>query len=374
VEKIVRRVLEKVKTPALSHTTRYPIGLNEMIESFENKVPKKQQNGNAQVVGIVGMGGAGKTTLALELFNRKNSNYEKSYFLHDVRAGKSSLPSLQRKLLMGFTQLHVDVDNYYEGREMLREHLSSSDSKLIVLDNVDDRDQVDALLPNLKSVLSSNSFVLITCRDRHVLTRSGVEKSSIYYLNGLNPQYSLELFCLHAFRQPHPPPEFKDPVDKFLRVCDGLPLSLEVLGALLHGENDISLWDAHLDRLRKMLHPNIQETLQISYEALNTEDRKMFLDIACVFIGENKDMAIRIWDGSGWNGFLGFQNLQNRCLVQVDNENTIKMHEHLRDLGRAIAQASGSLRFLWPPTENIDELLQQTSVSSRSLSLLSSIQ
>jgi Leucine-rich repeat (LRR) protein len=47
----------------------------------------------------------------------------------------------------------------------------------------------------------------------------------------------------------------------------------------------------------------------------------------------------------------------------VNSENKIKMHDHLRDLGREIAKASGLPRRLWRWIENdIDDLLQESSV------------
>jgi Leucine-rich repeat (LRR) protein len=100
--------------------------------------------------------------------------------------------------------------------------------------------------------------------------------------------------------------------------------------------------------------------LKISFDALHQDEQKIFLDIACFFIGEERDMAIRIWDGSGWNGLLGFQHLQKGCLVEVI-ENKIRMHEQLRDMGREIAEASGLPRRIWRWTKNIDDLLQQFS-------------
>lgn len=170
---------------------------------------------------------------------------------------------------------------------------------------------------------------MITSRDKNVLARSGVEDSSIYKLTGLSTQQSRELFCSYAFSQRHPLPEFEYLVDDFLRACDGLPSSLIVFGALLYGNNDISYWEDQRDRI--LIPGDIQQKLKISYETLNKEEQQIFLDIACFFIGETRDMAIKIWDGSGLKGLLGFQNLENKCLVEVDSKNLIKMHHHLRD-------------------------------------------
>lgn len=32
---------------------------------------------------------------------------------------------------------------------------------------------------------------------------------------------------------------------------------------------------------------------------------------------------------AGCEGFLGLQNFENKCLVEVDSENMLRMHEHL---------------------------------------------
>ena len=67
------------------------------------------------------------------------------------------------------------------------------------------------------------------------------------------------------------------------------------------------------------------------------------------------DTALRIWEGCGWRGLVGFQSLQNKSLVEVGSFNEIKMHDHLRDRVAVLS---------WGPTKNIDEVLQKSDVSA----------
>jgi hypothetical protein len=53
----------------------------------------------------------------------------------------------------------------------------------------------------------------------------------------------------------------------------------------------------------------ILKRLRISYDSLHEEDQRIFLDIACFFIGEDRDKAIKIW------GTVGLQNLENKCVA-----------------------------------------------------------
>lgn len=122
LDKVVDSVLRKVKKPLLN-VAKYPTGLDDKVTDFENTVSlqKLQQSGKPQIVGIVGLGGVGKSTLAKELFNRKSSNYDKSCFLSNVRENAAKgLNFLQRELLKKLAHSNEDISSVDEGIEMLK--------------------------------------------------------------------------------------------------------------------------------------------------------------------------------------------------------------------------------------------------------------
>jgi Cdc6-like AAA superfamily ATPase len=158
-------------------------------------VLSQQLGEKVRVVGIVGLGGVGKTTVAKEFFNRHRSNYDRSCFVSDVRenVAKSALNSLQTTLLNDLVHLNEQI-NANKGIEKLKHHLSSSIPSLIVLDDVDHIDQSDALFLPVKDTIHSSSLILVTSRKNDVLTSSGISDSFIYKHTSLNRQHSQELF------------------------------------------------------------------------------------------------------------------------------------------------------------------------------------
>ncbi|XP_059066927.1 disease resistance protein Roq1-like [Cryptomeria japonica] len=336
---IVNIVLKEIRNVPLI-VAKHPVGLNEAMKDFENTLKLVQSDQGVQIVGIWGMGGCGKTTLAKELYNKRSSSMERSCFIFDIREAKDVLQNKQIQLLKGLG-VNESIDNIEHGKAILARHLRSF-RVLIVMDDVDHLNQLDALLPT-KDSFGKGSLIIVTTREREVLTSWGI--CSIYKMKALDSFNAEQLFCWNAFLQPSPLIGFEELVKKFIEACHGLPLSLKVFGGQLYGKSSKSYWESLFHKISRILSNDIKEKLKVSYDDLDNEEKEAFLDTACFFIGEKNSLAIEVWDGSGWSGLYSWERLLNKFLVEVDDNNCIRMHDHLRDLGREIANQHSPSRF-----------------------------
>ncbi|GLJ39304.1 hypothetical protein SUGI_0802100 [Cryptomeria japonica] len=368
-------VKEKQKRKIPLQVAKYEVGLDEVVKDFHNHC---QRNGEMRdkIIGIFGMGGSGKTTLSKYLFNSKHSEFSKSTILFDVRENhvKGKLNSLQRKLLSDLEgpKNQDEFCSIEEGIACIKVCLEKSrESKfLIVIDDVDQQKQLDALLPT--DALNPNSLVIVTTRDERLLIQAGVRVC--YKMKVMNPQHSRELFCWHAFHRQSYKSGFDNLVDSFVDVCGGLPLALQVMGGHVFGSDKV-YWKLQLDVVKERPHKDIKDTLKISYDSLEEDQKQIFMDIACFFIGESVSKSMSIWKASGWRAEHAIQTLKDKCLVEVqtcfDGVHTFhkrchyepgfvwRMHDHLRDLGRDMADYETSHpRRLWRPEDRIVDMRQ----------------
>ncbi|GLJ48057.1 hypothetical protein SUGI_1014710 [Cryptomeria japonica] len=375
-QRVVKNVMNcvlKETNKVLFEVAKHPVGVDEAVLNFDKIAV--QSDGSKKIVGIWALGGSGKTTLAKRIFNNKCSGMDRASFLFDLRdaAGKGLLVEKQKKLMKDLGVESESFDHVDEGKGILQSRLRSV-SVLIILDDVDHTDQLDALLPARES-LGQGSLIVVTTRELNVLKAWGI--SAIYKMEALSAIHAKELFCWHAFLQHSPLSGFEDLVEEFLNACKGLPLSLKVLGAQLYGIFDKNYWQSLLHKLSRILPDEIKLRLKVSYDALDDEEKEMFLDIACFFIGERKSVAIAVWEGSGWSGLHGWERLFNKCLVEVEDSGIgrmiwvnggerIRMHDHLSDLGREVANGRSPYR-LWSPQQSIKIHSQQEAIQIRGL-------
>ncbi|XP_056161917.1 disease resistance protein L6-like [Syzygium oleosum] len=338
IKLVVEEVVDKLKMKQ-KPVTEHLIGIDDRVGTVRNMLDV--DSGGVRFIQIYGMGGIGKTTLAKVVFNQLCTHFGKCCcFLEDVREKSSrtdGLVELQKKLLseIGNVAGTTSINEIDYGMKRIEETLRNK-KVFIVLDDVDKSEQVKKLVG--KGALCSGSRVLITTRNKDVLQITGPKYDILdYEMEVMSSDYALQLFSKHAFKKDSPSDDRYDISKKIVSTTGRLPLTIEVIGSFLFRQTQ-ELWEETLDKLSKALLEDVYKKLRISFDALTFEQRQIFLDIACFFIGEEKTNAIHMWRDCDFFPISGIAVLNNMSLIKIVKDNKFWMHDQLRDLGREIVR------------------------------------
>ncbi|XP_052188698.1 TMV resistance protein N-like isoform X2 [Diospyros lotus] len=317
-----------------------------------------------RIVGIWGMGGIGKTTIAKAVYHQIRSQFHASCYLPNVReaAGVHGLESLQKSLFkdLSVSDNDIKIRNIDEPRTIMNRVRCKR--VLVVLDDVDHSDQLDALVGRLDR-FDPGSRIIITTRDRHLLARYG-KSSSVYSVEGLNDEEAFKLFCCKAFRNNQPTPGFEHLIKRAVDYAKGVPLALKVLGCFLIGRK-VNEWQSAIHRLGQEPNPDIQKALILSYEGLAHEEQEIFLDIACFFKRYSEYYTVvNILDACGFHTDIGIRILEDKALVTI-RDNKIDVHDLIQEMGRHIvykesSKEPGRRSRLWKYEDIYDTLTKKT--------------
>ncbi|KAF8407992.1 hypothetical protein HHK36_007132 [Tetracentron sinense] len=366
IQSLVEKILIKLSNIPLG-VAKHPIGINIRVEELMRILDVKA-NG-VQIVGFHGMGGIGKTTLAKAIYNKIVVQFKHRSFISNIRETsrqRNGLISLQNKLVHDLCRNNVStVDEVNRGIVVIKEKIHKK-RVLVVLDDVDDASQLDALAGR-RDWFYEGSRIIITTRDNEILKKSFVNE--IYEVKILSDSESLQLFSYHAFGRERPNEAFMHLSKQIIFLTSGLPLALEVFGAFLFDKRRIKEWKDALEKLKQIRPGNLQEVLKISFDGLNEQEKCIFLDIACFFVKMDmeRDYAIDILKGCGFNAELAFKVLRAKSLIRIIDNNTLWMHDQLRDMGRQIVREEstgdlGKRSRLWEH-EEVMKVLENDMVS-----------
>ncbi|KAI5315218.1 hypothetical protein L3X38_044394 [Prunus dulcis] len=362
VEEVVQDVLTKLNRES-SSDLRGLFGIQRKIEKIESLLCLDTPG--VCCVGIWGMGGIGKTTLADAVFHRHSSKFEAACFLANVRENSEQTNGLHQLRNTLVRELLKDKDVNIN-TESIPPHIQDRlrrTKALIVLDDVNAPKQLEYLVGD-DDRFCQGSRIIITARDKGLLEQK-VDQEKIYSVEGLGSDEALELFHLHAFGNKSPTTDYTELSGEVVDYIKGIPLALKVMGSLFHRCKRKQEWEVQWNKLKQFPSEEIEKVLKLSYNGLEENEKGIFLDIACFYKGYLRNDVERMLDSCDCFGEVGINDLIDRSLISISQDTELKklkeaypglmvempsverieMHDLVQEMGRAIARKQGSRLF-----------------------------
>jgi len=339
MKNIVGEVLKRLDRTYLP-ITNFPVRLQSQVQKGIDLIRNKKIG--SCILGIWGMGGIGKTTIAKSICNEIRHEFKYKSYLANIReawGGGRGPVDLQEQLLSDILKTKNKVHSTDWGKGMIKEMLCTK-KVLVLLDDVSSVEQLNDLCGN-RDAIGEGSVIIITTRNVRLLREIGVD--CVHRVEKMNELESLELFSWHALRRADPCRDLFELSQEVVTYCGGLPLALEVLGSYLYKRRKEE-WESVLSKLKEIPNDKIQEKLRISYDGLEDDQQKgIFLDICCFFIGKDRAYVTEILKGCGLYAEIELTVLVERSLIKVEKNNKLGTHDLLRDMGREIVRQSSPL-------------------------------
>ncbi|XP_031258095.1 TMV resistance protein N-like isoform X3 [Pistacia vera] len=335
IQGIVRDLSRKLDQAFPSYITRDLVGMESRVEKMMAYI--KPGLNDVRFIGIRGMGGIGKTTIAKIVYDMLSKDYDCRCFLANIREvyDKKGLKPLQKTLLRSLLhERNLYVGNIFDGINLIRRRLYRK-KVFLVLDDVDQLEQLENLAGE-REWFGSGSRIIITSRYKHLLSSHVTE--NIYDVNELTFDESLRLFHLKAFKTSQATNDLRELAQQVVNYTTGLPLAIVVLGSHFCGRSSVEVWKSALDRLQQYPNRKILESLRISYDGLENVEKNIFLDIACFFKGKKKDRVIEILNSCNFFANIGIQELIDKSLITITSRNELWMHHLLQEMGWEIVR------------------------------------
>ncbi|KAL6130696.1 hypothetical protein ACLB2K_069075 [Fragaria x ananassa] len=275
VKSIVEDILKKLIRISPSKTDGL-IGMNTHMKKIDSLF-KSGLDDCRNIVGIWGMGGIGKSTIARAVYENISPQFEHKCFLDNLKEGFTKKGARQMVEDLLCATLNVkDGRTLVGGVDMIRERLGKK-KVLLDLDDVDAMEQIDTLIGENPS-FGGGSRIIITTRDKNLLARFLVYEPGLF-----TTEKALEIFRRYAFRTIKPSKNYDEISRRTVEYAHGLPLALKVLGGLLDNKK-VEEWEYVLEKIKKIpLDNKIGRVLLASIDGLDQCQKNIFLDIACFF-------------------------------------------------------------------------------------------
>ncbi|KAM0044598.1 putative P-loop containing nucleoside triphosphate hydrolase, leucine-rich repeat domain superfamily [Helianthus debilis subsp. tardiflorus] len=356
-------------------------------KSILKKIIGAIEDETIQIVGINGLGGVGKTTLASEVAKAIKNQFAAIVFVTVSRT--------------------VDVKMIQEKVGVVASRIMNGEKVLIILDDVWEELKLEELgIPCGSEYMKCK--ILLTSRSRDVCAAMNAQKNI-----SVHPLQEEEAWTL--FQRVVGKSEWNDTLKevalKIVKECGGLPLFIQVVGKALK-DKEIKIWEAALRRLQAPIDGDVTYKkegilqLKLSYDHLEDEVAKSCFLLCSMF---PEDGNIRLETLTHYGLALGIFNNPDsihdtKDIVQLaveslkssflllpvdiktplfitfkeEEEELLKMHDLVRDMALFIT-SKGDDKFLvksgkglreWQPRSNVIKSYKKISLMENKISKL----
>jgi predicted ATPase/DNA-binding CsgD family transcriptional regulator len=297
-------------------------------------------NPDCRLLTLTGLGGSGKTRLALEAANTIAPQFPHGTVFVALQ------PITRSDLLVPTIAQALGVTFYGEGepQQQLLDYLHTK-TLLLILDNfehlLDGAALVTTILTSAQGVtVLVTSREALRLREEWLYPLKGMARPPSVYSTSLEEYDAVQLFLYHARRvQPHF--EVANEHEAVIRICEmtaGLPLAIELAASWLKGSGCAHI--AHeiqrnLDFLSTTTHNveprhrSMRAVFDRSWALLSDNERLIFARLSVFAGGFAGEAAEQVAEAS----FSSLAALVEKSLVQMEAAGRFGMHELLRQYG-----------------------------------------
>lgn len=241
----------------------------------------KLEEGGITISGLHGLGGIGKTALALKLADQLKPRYPDAQFYLDLK-GASRVPLAVAEALAHVIRAYHPTAKLPDTEAELRglyQSVLQDQRALLLMDNAASAEQVEPLIPPASCVL------LVTSRQHFTLPGLFAKN-----LEALSPDDARELLLAIA-------PRIGDLADEITKLCGYLPLALRLAGSALSKFVNLAPADyaRRLNDEQRRLQL-IEASLNLSYELLSEELQKRWRLLAVFPDTFEEKAAAAVWN------------------------------------------------------------------------------
>ncbi len=294
------------------------------------------REGAAAVCAIRGMGGLGKTQLALEVARQLGPSYPDAQLMLELQPG--NLPLAPEAVVAAVVRAFLPDARLPDALPELQGLYCSvlaGKRGLLLLDNAADAGQVRPLLPP-----PAGGAVIVTARARFPLPGAYLHEL------GLLPGAEAEALLRRIFADSGRADLAGADLAALAGLCGRLPLALRVAAGHLTSYLDETLGEymealrrARLAGLQAPGEPAVAAVLGLSVGRLRREDAVLagrWHDLAVVPAPFDREAAAAVWEADAETARAALSGLAQQCLVEYDPE---RRAYGLHDLLRACALA-----------------------------------